>query len=203
MENSQKRIKIKETIVVEGKYDKMRLSPLFDANIIELGGFQIYNNKDRLSLIRRIAEKNGIIILTDSDSAGFKLRHYLTSAVPKANIKNVFIPNVSGKEKRKAKPGKEKLIGVEGMTTEVLLEAFRKAGIDPETGSDERKPPFSKAFLYEIGLSGGEGSAALRKKLCEFYSLPAMLSANSLAEILPIITTEEELLSSIEKIKNN
>lgn len=202
MENSQKRIKIKETIVVEGKYDKMRLSPLFDANIIELGGFQIYNNKDRLALIRRIAEKNGIIILTDSDSAGFKLRHYLSSAVPKANIKNVFIPNVSGKEKRKAKPGKEKLIGVEGMTTEVLLEAFRKAGIDPETGSDERKPPFSKAFLYEIGLSGGEGSAALRKKLCEFYSLPAMLSANSLAEILPIITTEEELLSSIEKIKN-
>ncbi len=202
MENSQKRIKIKETIVVEGKYDKMRLSPLFDANIIELGGFQIYNNKDRLALIRRIAEKNGIIILTDSDSAGFKLRHYLSSAVPKANIKNVFIPNVSGKEKRKTKPGKEKLIGVEGMTTEVLLEAFRKAGIDPETGSDERKPPFSKAFLYEIGLSGGEGSAALRKKLCEFYSLPAMLSANSLAEILPIITTEEELLSSIEKIKN-
>ena len=203
MENSQKRIKIKETIVVEGKYDKMRLSPLFDANIIELGGFQIYNNKDRLALIRRIAEKNEIIILTDSDSAGFKLRHYLSSAVPKANIKNVFIPNVSGKEKRKAKPGKEKLIGVEGMTTEVLLEAFRKAGIDPETGSNERKEPFSKAFLYEIGLSGGEGSAALRKKLCEVYSLPLMLSSNSLAEILPIITTEEELLSSIEKIKNS
>ncbi|MBR3611086.1 MAG: DUF4093 domain-containing protein [Oscillospiraceae bacterium] len=202
MENSQKRIKIKETIIVEGKYDKMRLSPLFDANIIELGGFQIYNNKDRLALIRRIAEKNGIIILTDSDSAGFRLRHYLSSAVPKANIKNVFIPNVFGKEKRKAKPGKENLIGVEGMSTEILLDAFRKAGIDPENGSEERKPPFSKAFLYEIGLSGGEGSAALRKKLCEFYSLPAMLSANSLAEILPIITTEEELLSSLEKIRN-
>ncbi|MBR3952355.1 MAG: DUF4093 domain-containing protein [Oscillospiraceae bacterium] len=202
MENSQKRIRIKETIIVEGKYDKMRLSPLFDANIIELGGFQIYNNKDRLALIRRIAEKNGIIILTDSDSAGFRLRHYLSSAVPKANIKNVFIPNVFGKEKRKAKPGKENLIGVEGMSTEILLDAFRKAGIDPENGSEERKPPFSKAFLYEIGLSGGEGSAALRKKLCEFYSLPAMLSANSLAEILPIITTEEELLSSLEKIRN-
>ena len=202
MENSQKRIRIKETIIVEGKYDKMRLSPLFDANIIELGGFQIYNNKDRLALIRRIAEKNGIIILTDSDSAGFRLRHYLSSAVPKANIKNVFIPNVFGKEKRKAKPGKENLIGVEGMSTEILLDAFRKAGIDPENGSEERKPPFSKAFLYEIGLSGGEGSAALRKKLCEFYSLPAMLSANSLAEILPIITTEEELRSSLEKIRN-
>ena len=110
MENSHNRIKIKETIVVEGKYDKIRLSPLFDANIIELGGFRIYNNKDRLSLIRRIAEKNGIIILTDSDSAGFRLRHYLSSAIPKANIKNVFIPDIFGKEKRKANPGKENLI---------------------------------------------------------------------------------------------
>ena len=203
MENSQKRIKIKETIVVEGKYDKIRLAPLFDANIIELGGFRIYNNKDRLSLIRRIAEKNGIIILTDSDSAGFHLRHYLSSAVPKANIKNVFIPNVSGKEKRKAKPGKENLIGVEGMTTEVLLSAFKKAGIDPETGNSERTEPFSKTFLYEIGLSGKTNSSEIRRKICEHFSLPKMLSANSLAEILPIITTEAELISVIEKIQEN
>ena len=201
MEISQKRIKIKETIIVEGKYDKMRLSPLFDACIIELGGFQIYNNKDRLALIRKIAEKSGIIILTDSDSAGFKLRHYITSAVPKAQITNVFIPNISGKEKRKAKPGKENLIGVEGMTTEVLLDAFRKAGIDPETGTSERKEPFSKAFLYELGLSGGTGSSELRKKVCEYYSLPKMLSANSLAEILPIITDEADFISALEEIK--
>ena len=201
MEISQKRIKIKETIIVEGKYDKMRLSPLFDACIIELGGFQIYNNKDRLALIRKIAEKSGIIILTDSDSAGFKLRHYITSAVPKAQITNVFIPNISGKEKRKAKPGKENLIGVEGMTTEVLLDAFKKAGIDPETGTSERKEPFSKAFLYELGLSGGTGSSELRKKVCEYYSLPKMLSANSLAEILPIITDEADFISALEEIK--
>lgn len=201
MENSQNRIKIKETIIVEGKYDKMRLSPLFDANIIELGGFQIYNNKDRLALIRRIADKNGIIILTDSDSAGFRLRHYLSSAIPKANIKNVFIPDVSGKEKRKAKPGKENLIGVEGMTTEVLISAFKKSGIDVENGSFERTEPFSKSFLYEAGLSGGENSSELRKKLCEHYSLPKMLTANSLAEILPIITTKAELLSALEKLK--
>lgn len=201
MENSQNRIKIKETIIVEGKYDKMRLSPLFDANIIELGGFQIYNNKDRLALIRRIADKNGIIILTDSDSAGFRLRHYLSSAIPKANIKNVFIPDVSGKEKRKAKPGKENLIGVEGMTTEVLISAFKKSGIDVENGSFERTEPFSKSFLYEAGLSGGKNSSELRKKLCEHYSLPKMLTANSLAEILPIITTKSELLSALEKLK--
>ncbi|MBR3963173.1 MAG: DUF4093 domain-containing protein [Oscillospiraceae bacterium] len=203
MENSQKRIKIKETIVVEGKYDKIRLAPLFDANIIELGGFRIYNNKDRLALIRRIAEKNGIIILTDSDSAGFRLRHYLSSAVPKANIKNVFIPNVSGKEKRKAKPGKENLIGVEGMTTDVLLSAFKKAGIDPESGNSERTEPFRKTFLFEIGLSGKTNSSEIRRKICEYFSLPKMLSANSLAEILPIITTEAELVSVIEKIKEN
>ena len=201
MEISQKRIKIRETIIVEGKYDKIRLSPLFDACIIELGGFQIYNNKDRLALIRKIAEKTGIIILTDSDSSGFKLRHYITSAVPKAQITNVFIPNVSGKEKRKAKPGKENLIGVEGMTTEVLLDAFRKAGIDPETGTSERKEPFTKAFLYELGLSGGTGSSELRRKVCEHYSLPKMLSANSLAEILPIITTEADFISALEEIK--
>lgn len=203
MENSQKRIKIKETIIVEGKYDKIRLAPLFDANIIELGGFRIYNNRDRLALIRKIAETNGIIVLTDSDSAGFRLRHYLSSAIPKEKIKNVFIPDVSGKEKRKAKPGKENLIGVEGMTTEVLLEAFRKAGIDPENGSSERTEPFTKAFLYETGLSGGENSAFLRRKICEYFSLPKMLSSNSLSEILPIITTKAELLSAVEKIKES
>ncbi|MBQ3500800.1 MAG: DUF4093 domain-containing protein [Oscillospiraceae bacterium] len=203
MENSQNRIKIKETIIVEGKYDKIRLSPLFDANIIELGGFRIYNNKDRLALIRRIAEKNGIIILTDSDSAGFRLRHYLSSAVPKERITNVFIPDVSGKEKRKAKPGKENLIGVEGMKTEVLLDAFRKAGISVDGGGSERKTPLTKAYLFELGLSGGENSAELRRKLCEYFSLPKMLSANSLAEILPILTDEAELLSAIEKIKEN
>lgn len=203
MENSQKRIKIKETIIVEGKYDKIRLSPLFDANIIELGGFQIYNNKDRLALIRRIAEKSGIIILTDSDSAGFRLRHYLSSAVPKDRITNVFIPDIFGKEKRKAKPGKENLIGVEGMTTEILLEAFKKAGISLESAVSERKAPLTKAYLYELGLSGGENSAELRRKLCEYFSLPKMLSANSLAEILPIITDEAELSSALEKIKES
>ena len=152
MENSQNRIKIKETIIVEGKYDKIRLSPLFDANIIELGGFRIYNNKDRLALIRRIAEKNGIIILTDSDSAGFRLRHYLSSAVPKERITNVFIPDVSGKEKRKAKPGKENLIGVEGMKTEVLLDAFRKAGISVDGAVPKGKRPLPRRIFLNSGF---------------------------------------------------
>ncbi len=203
MENSQKPVKIKETIVVEGKYDKIRLSALFDANIIELGGFQIYNNKDKLALIRRIAEKNGIIVVTDSDSSGFKLRHFISSAVPKEQIKNVFIPNVFGKEKRKTRPGKENLIGVEGMSTEAILNAFKAAGIDPQTGSTERMQSLSKARLYELELSGRENSAELRRQICEHFDLPKLLSANSLAEILPIICTEEELLAVLEKIKQS
>ncbi len=200
MEQTKKRIKINETIIVEGKYDKIRLSSLCDANIIELGGFGIYNNKERLELIRRIAEKTGIIVLTDSDSAGFRLRHYLSSAIPSANIKNVYIPDIHGKEKRKLHPGKENLIGVEGMSTETLLKAFASAGITTE-GKTEGRGKFTKAYLYELGLSGGEGSSFLRKKLCEYFGLPKMLSANALAEILPIISTEEEIKATIDKIK--
>lgn len=202
MEEKEKRIRLRATVIVEGKYDRIRLADLLDANILELGGFRIYNNRERLALIRRIAEKNGIIILTDSDSAGFRLRHYISSAVPGDKITNVFIPDIKGKEKRKIRPGKENLLGVEGMSTEILLEAFRKAGISPEGDSAERKPPLSKAYLFEIGLSGREDSSLLRRKLCEYYSLPKMLSANSLAEILPIITDEAELLSALGKIRD-
>lgn len=200
MENTQNRIKIKETIIVEGKYDKIRLSALCDANIMELGGFRIYNDKERLKLIRRIAEKTGIVILTDSDSAGFRLRRYLFSAIPGVNIKNVYIPDIHGKEKRKPRPGKENLVGVEGMSTETLLKAFAAAGITPE-GEESPKPPFTKAYLYELGLYGGENSAALRRKLCEKLELPKMLSANALAEILPVIITEEELEAAVFELK--
>ncbi len=196
-----KKIKIKETVIVEGKYDKIRLSSLIDANIIELGGFRIYNNKENLALIRRIAEKTGIVVLTDSDSAGFKLRHYLFSAIPAERIKNVYIPDIEGKEKRKVHRGKEGLLGVEGMTTEALLNAFAAAGITPD-GENERKEPLTKAYLYELGLSGKENSSELRKKICERYSLPKMLSANALAEVLPVLTDLPELLSVIEEIKS-
>lgn len=194
------RIRIKETIIVEGRYDKIRLSALCNTNIIELGGFQIYNNKERLKLIRRIAKETGIVVLTDSDSAGFRLRHYLSSAIPAENIKNVYIPDIYGKEKRKLHPGKENLIGVEGMSTEVLLKAFAAAGITPE-GEGERTEPFTKAYLYELGLSGGAGSAELRRKICEHFDLPKMLSANALAEILPVVTTTEKLKAAVDELR--
>ncbi len=200
MEHTQSRIKINETIIVEGKYDKIRLSSLCDANIIELGGFRIYNNKERLKLIRRIAEKTGIIVLTDSDSAGFRLRHYLSSAIPKEKIKNVYIPDIHGKEKRKPHPGKENLIGVEGMSTDILLKAFTTAGVAFEAKSKD-KQPFTKCYLYELGLSGGKNSSVLRRRLCEYFELPQMLSANALAEILPVITTKHELEAVLGKFE--
>ena len=200
MNEVQKRIKIKETIIVEGKYDRIRLASLFDANILELGGFNIYNNRERLALIRRMAEKNGVIILTDSDSAGFRIRHYLMSALPVENVKNVYIPSVHGKERRKIHPGKEHLIGVEGMTTEAMLKAFAAAGINP-AGEDAAKPPLTTAYLYSLGLSGGENSAALRKKICEYFDLPPLLSSSALCRILPVITDKNELEAVVEKVK--
>lgn len=202
MSEPQKKIKIKETIIVEGKYDKIRLASLFEANILELGGFNIYNNKERMALIRRMAEKNGVIILTDSDSAGFRIRHYLMSALPMENVKNVYIPNVYGKERRKIHPGKEHLIGVEGMTTEAMLRAFAAAGITP-AGEQEEKPPLSTAYLYSLGLSGGEGSAALRKKICERFDLPPLLSTSALGRILPLITDEKELEATVKELKSS
>lgn len=202
MSEPQNKIKIKETIIVEGKYDKIRLASLFEANILELGGFNIYNNKERMALIRRMAEKNGVIILTDSDSAGFRIRHYLMSALPMENVKNVYIPSVYGKERRKIHPGKEHLIGVEGMTTEAMLRAFAAAGITP-AGEQEEKLPLSTAYLYSLGLSGGEGSVALRKKICKHFDLPPLLSTAALCRILPLITDEQELEATVKELKNS
>lgn len=194
------KLKISQTVIVEGKYDKIRLSSLLDANIIELGGFRVYNSKEKLALIRRLAQSGGIIVLTDSDSAGFKIRHYLSSAVPKEQIINVYIPKIAGKEKRKPRPGKEGVLGVEGMTTEALLNAFSKAGITAE-GCVEKRERISSARLFELGLSGGEGSSELRKKLCAYYELP-QLTTKALSEILPMITDDEGLVFALEKIKN-
>lgn len=200
MEEKSEKIRLRETVIVEGKYDRIRLASLCDANIMELGGFRIYHNKERLALIRRIAEKTGIILLTDSDSAGFRLRHYLCSAVPKEQIKNVYIPGIFGKEKRKLRPGKENLIGVEGMTTETLLKAFAASGITPK-GETERKPALTAAKLYELGLSGNENSSALREKVCAYFELPKLLSSKALGEVLPILTDEEELREVLRKIR--
>ncbi len=186
-------IKIKQAIIVEGKYDKIRLSSLVDAVIIPTGGFAIYKDKEKQELIRTLAARNGVIILTDSDSAGFQIRSHLRNIVKQGEIINVYIPDVFGKERRKAQPSKQGKLGVEGMTTEALLDAFRKAGII----ADEAHPksePITKADLMDMGLIGGENSAIMRAELQRSLGLPELLSANMLIEILNVMYTREEFL---------
>ena len=152
---------IKETLIVEGKYDKIRLSSLVDANIIQTDGFMIFKNKEMISLIARLADETGVIILTDSDSAGFKIRNYIKSCLAGKNVKHAFIPSVSGKEKRKAQPGKEGLLGVEGMNDEALLKALS----DVCSEVNNKKEKISKSDFYIMGLSGNAESKKLREKL--------------------------------------
>lgn len=188
------KITVTEAIVVEGKYDKIKLSSLFNAVIIVLDGFGIYKDKEKLSLLRHYANSVGLIILTDSDSAGFRIRGYLKGAV-KGNIRHVYIPDVFGKEKRKQKPSADGKLGVEGMKRDVILKAFENAGISfadkIEFGS------ITKYTLYELGLSGGKNSAAKRAQLLESLNLPSLLTANSMLDVLNTMMTEKELIDAV------
>ena len=160
-------LKIKEAIVVEGRYDKNKLAQLVDTVILETSGFGIFKDKEQLALLRRIGEKRGLILLTDSDGAGFVIRNHLKGALPPDQVKHAYIPDCFGKERRKRKPGKEGKLGVEGMEPEVLLQALRRAGatiLDEEEGREE-SPPLTKADLFACGLSGGEGSREKRQAL--------------------------------------
>lgn len=189
-------IKIKQAIIVEGKYDKIRLSSLVDAVIIPTGGFAIYKDTEKQELIRTLAAKTGIIILTDSDSAGFQIRSHLRNIVKQGEIINVYIPDVFGKERRKLQPSKQGKLGVEGMTTEVLLEAFRKAGVIADEAAP-KNDPITKSDLMDLGLIGGENSAKLRAELQKELGLPELLSANMLIEILNVMYTKEEFFGMI------
>ncbi|MGN0687063.1 MAG: toprim domain-containing protein [Oscillospiraceae bacterium] len=187
-------IKIKQAIIVEGKYDKIKLSSLVEAVIIPTNGFGIYKDEEKKELIRSLAEKTGIIILTDSDSAGFRIRSHLRNIVKKGEIINVYIPDIFGKERRKAEPSKQGKLGVEGMSPEILLEAFRKAGVLADEASP-KAAPITKADLMDLGLIGGENSAVLRKQLQRELGLPELLSANMLLEILNVMYSREEFIS--------
>ena len=159
---------IREVIVVEGRYDKNALSQVVDATIITLGGFAVFNDREKLAFLRRLAEQRGLIVLTDSDGAGFVIRNYLKGALPRNRVKQAYIPDIPGKERRKRTPGKEGKLGVEGMKPAVLLEALRRAGAtfaDEETVGERRKDPITKADLFALGLTGGTDSAAKRRAL--------------------------------------
>lgn len=181
-------IKIKQAVIVEGKYDKIRLSNIIDAVIIPTNGFSIYRDKETAELIKSLARTVGIIILTDSDSAGFQIRSRIKNIARGGEIINVYIPDIAGKERRKLEPSKEGLLGVEGVDDKLLIEAFRKAGVLAEE-QPPKLDPITKADLLDLGLVGGEGSAVRRAELQRRLGLPARLSANMLIEILNVMYT--------------
>lgn len=178
-------VKIREAIVVEGRYDAARLRQAVDTVIVETAGFGVFREQERLHLLRDLAQTRGLIVLTDSDSAGFVIRNYLQGALPQAKVRHAYIPEIRGKERRKAQPSKEGLLGVEGVDAGLLVEALRRAGA---TFLDEQEPPaiepITKQELYEDGLIGAADSAALRRALLVRLGYPEKLSTNRLLEVL-------------------
>ena len=193
-------LSIKEAIIVEGRYDKIKLSGIVDAPIIETGGFRVFSDREKQSLIRQIAEKRGILVLTDSDGAGFVIRNFLRGVVPKEQIKHCYIPQIKGKERRKPQRSKEGLLGVEGVTDEVIKEAIRRSGATVWGESATPKREITKADLCIMGLSGGENSARLRQKLLKKLNMPTYLSANAMLAALNCLYSPEELAELVEEI---
>lgn len=191
-------IKIDKVIIVEGRYDKIKLSSMIDGIIIETEGFGIFKDKDKQKLIRKLAETKGIAILTDSDSAGFVIRNFITSIVPKEYITNVYIPDIYGKEKRKDSPSKEGKLGVEGVSAEILKEAFKKAGIGvSQSESNERKKITLNDF-FDDGLTGDTQSKRKRTDLLKKLDLPERMSTKAMLDILNTFITYDEYKKLVE-----
>ncbi|HCA04541.1 MAG TPA: DUF4093 domain-containing protein [Ruminococcaceae bacterium] len=193
-------LKIREAIIVEGRYDKIKLSGLIDAPIIETNGFRIFSDREKQSLIRRIAQSRGILVLTDSDGAGFIIRNFLKGAVPKEQIKHCYIPQIAGKEKRKAQKSKEGLLGVEGVTDEIILNAVKNCGATIIGEKSAPEPVISKTDLYMLGLTGTENSAVLRQKLLKQLNMPSYLSTNAMLSALNCLYSLEELKSVVDNL---
>ena len=189
--------RIREVIVVEGRYDKNTISQVVDAAVVTLGGFAVFNDREKLSFLRRVAEERGLIVLTDSDGAGFVIRNYLKGALPRDRVKQAYIPDIPGKERRKRSPGKEGKLGVEGMKSAVLLEALRRAGatFEDEAPAVERGEPITKADLYALGLTGGTGSAERRQVLLRRLDLPEHLTPNAMLEALNLLYDRASFLA--------
>ena len=188
---------IQEAMVVEGRYDKNALSQVVDAVILETSGFGIFKNSELVALLRRLAKTRGLIVLTDSDGAGFLIRSHIRSSLPAEGVKHAYIPDMPGKERRKRLPGKEGKLGVEGMPPQLLLDVLRRAGatfLEEECAAASREPPITKADLFALGLSGGEGASARRAELLRRLELPAHMSANALLEVLNALYSRGEFL---------
>lgn len=187
-------IKIREAIVVEGRYDKNTLSQIVDAPILETSGFGIMKDKKQLGLLRRVAATRGLIVFTDSDGAGFVIRNYLKCAIPASQLKHAYIPDILGKERRKDAPGKEGKLGVEGMAPEVIVEALLRAGATVEGEVNTHSSGnITKQDLMELGLSGGKGSSDARKKLLKKLDLPEHMSSNAMLQALNLLMNLDDL----------
>ena len=190
------KLKLREVIVVEGRYDRNTLSQVVDALIFETGGFGIFHHPEKLEALRMLAEQRGLIILTDSDGAGFVIRNRLKGLLPQNRIRQAYVPAVEGKEKRKEKPSRQGLLGVEGMRPEVLIEALRRAGAT----ENDNEPWASSALFFSLGLTGKNGSAQLRKKLAESLDLPADISQTDLKKAVSTLLTETELRELLSRL---
>ena len=194
--------RVREVIVVEGRYDKNALKQAVEATVVETGGFGVFKDGEKLALLRRLAEERGLILLTDSDGAGFVIRNYLKGALPPQQVKHAYIPDCPGKERRKRYPGKEGKLGVEGMPPAVLEQALRRAGavfVEPSV-SEAAPPALSKTDLYLWGLSGGAGSREKRQRLLKKLGLPEHLSTNALLPVLSALYDREALLETLEAL---
>ena len=195
-------VKIKEAILVEGRYDKNTLSQIVDAPILETSGFGIFKDKKQMALLRTIAEKRGLIVFTDSDGAGFVIRNHIKSAIPAKYLKHAYIPDIMGKERRKAAPGKEGKLGVEGMKPDVILEALRRSGATIEGEDVPVSRQITKQDLMALGLSGGADASAKRLALLKKLDLPEHMSANAMLQALNLLYSLEALTEFVETMEN-
>ncbi len=194
-------LKIKEAVIVEGKYDKIKLSNLIDTLIIETNGFAVFKDKKKLAFIRKLANERGIIVITDSDHSGFQIRNYISSSLPKDKIKHIYIPDIYGKEKRKKEPSKEGKLGVEGIDDKILLSLFEKANIEAQ--SVEKRDLITSVDMFTLGLSGTPNATQNKKKLLKSLDLPEFLSTSSLISYLNSSMDKKEFYSLCHNLFSN
>ena len=195
-------VKIQEAIVVEGRYDKNMLSQIVDAPIFQTNGFSIRKDKELLGLLRQVAQKRGLIVLTDSDGAGFVIRNFLKSAIPAQQLKHAYIPDIYGKERRKSAPGKEGKLGVEGMSREIILESLRNAGATILGETAQMPNAITKQDFMELSLSGAANSSILRKRLLKALNLPEHMSSNAMLQAVNLLYSKEELKEILSQVEN-
>ena len=191
-------IKLKQAVIVEGKYDKIRLSNIIDSVIITTDGFCVFKSEEKKELIKLFAQKNGLIIMTDSDSAGQMIRNFVMKLCKNGEITNIYLPSIKGKEKRKTKGGAQGILGVEGTDDKIIIEALEKAGVTGEK-IPEKTQKVSKTDFYNLGISGGENSREKREELCKYLKLPSCLTANALLDAVNTLYTYDKFFSEVEK----